>query len=308
MRIVQRTFLYLVSILLIAAGAAAAAYPFSQRVVDLAHKVSGNWMLCLLVGCASAALGLFTLLPFDRFQRKGRGISFGGPTGTVSIQIDPFETSLRKTIAKLPMVKRVAVTVTPKDNDRKVAIEATVSLQKPADASTRETAERLRDFIDKVSRQVLGADEVMTVDVRVEDVLIDPTQTAESLNSIFATAEKSVKVESVEKTAAPSAAAVAVAAPIAAAQAAQEFRSRSIAEDAEDDADAAGPDSENDGPHSTDLLTYDEVEELRHARLSDKAVGQESGPAGGDESNVTSFESLADDIAQDGAPKSEAKE
>ncbi len=284
MRIVQRTFLYLISILLIAAGAAAAAYPFSPRVVDLAHKIAGSWMLCLLVGCAAAALGLFTLLPFDRFQRKGRGISFAGPTGTVTIQIDPFETSLRKTIAKLPMVKRVAITVTPKDNDRKVGIEATVSLKKPADASTRETAERLREFIDKVSRQILGADEVMTVDVRVEDVLIDATQTAESLNSIFASAEKSVK---------------------SVAPAAQDLPARNFADNEVDDANAAGPDSEDDGPHSSDLLTYDEAEK---ARLPDNAVGQESGPASGDESNVTSFESLADGSVEDDASKRDEKE
>lgn len=325
MRIVQRIFLYGISIAMIAAGVAIAAYPFSGQVVEFAHTIASKWMLCLSAGCAAAALGVFTLLPFDFLQRKGRAISFAGPTGTVSIQIEPFEHSLRKTIAKLPMVKRASVTVTPKDNNRKVGIEAAVSLKKPADASTRETAERLREFIDKVSRQILGADEVMTVDVRIEDVLVDSSHTAESLNGIFAKAEE--KVVPVERSYAPAAVATAGASALAAA----------AMDDNEDvpayhrvDVDAEEPEVAaevtNDRPQSSDLLTYDEADELQHARWSGDDSGMSAEPPAADEESSgestgteepgdeepsgTSLESLGDDATDSGEsqPKNEQKE
>ncbi|NUM54800.1 MAG: hypothetical protein HUU46_14235 [Candidatus Hydrogenedentes bacterium] len=303
MRIVQRVFLYLISIAMIAAGAAVAALPFNQQMGEYAATLPERWMACLLIGCTAAALGIVTLLPFDLFRRKGRGISFAGPTGTVSIQIDPFEVSLRKTIAKLPMVKRVSVEVTPKDNNRKVGIVAAVSLKKPADSSTRETAERLREFIEKVSRQILGADEVMTVDVSIQDVLIDPTQTAESLNGIFAAAEKTVAP--VERTVTPAAAAVPVAAgTLAAASTAYE------GEDAEADEDEyaaapAQPDPEAGVTHSSDLLTYEEAQELEHARASSVDTAHDVAPVGDDTPGETSFQSLAVETGetQDDEPK-----
>jgi len=280
MKTVQRAFLYLMSIAAIAAGAAVAAFPFNDQAAELAHRVSSNWMFCLLIGCAAAALGLVTLLPFGAFARKGRSISFAGPTGTVTIQIDPFAVSLRKTIAKLPMVKRVSVCVTPKDNGRKVGIEAAVTLKKPAESSTRETAERLREFIDKVSRQILGADEIMTVDVRVEDVLVDPTQTAESLNGIFAAAEKNV---------APAARTVALAGAAAAAP-----------DDIYDGPDGPIEERAEDTPeveaetHSSDLLTYDEAEELRHARVPVPDGADQPNAEDDDGPKLTSFEDLSE--------------
>jgi hypothetical protein len=314
MRIVQRVFLYLISLFLIVAGVAIAIYPYNNFVQELIEFIASKWIHCLLLGIVLAAFGIFTLLPFDRFTRKRRSISFSGPTGTVAIEIDPFESTLRKTIAKLPMVKRVHVTVTPKDNDRKVGIEATVALKKPGDTSTRETAERLREFIDKVARQILGADEVTSVDVRVEDVLIDPTQTAESLNSIFATAEKSVSPA--PRTVTPVAAA---AAPLAVAPEAQEVVGASVAETdpaqsdtagdfAEDDAETApNTESDSDGAQdaspSSDLLTYEEAEELEHARYKEHHPEPELTPFNDEEPKATSFQSLADETADDDESK-----
>ena len=278
MRIVQRVFLYVVSFFLILAGIAIAMYPYNPQVAEFAQSIAGKPMNCLLVGIIVAALGLFTVIPFDVFRRKGRSISFAGPTGTVSIQIDSFEVSLRKTIAKLPMVKRVHVQVTPKDNDRKVGVKADVSLKKPAETSTRETAERLREFIDKVSRQILGADEVISVDVNVEDVLIDPSQTAESLNSIFSKAEESVvpATRTVTPYVAPTvsaATAIATASMAGAPMASEPLRE--IEEDVTDGTTAeleADIDEAKSTSPSSELLTYDEAEELKHTRMTDTSA------------------------------------
>ena len=342
MRIVQRVFLYVVSFFLILAGIAVAMYPYNPQVAEFARLIAGKPMNCLLVGIIIAALGLFTLLPFDLFRRKGRSISFAGPTGTVSIQIDSFETSLRKTIAKLPMVKRVHVHVTPKDNDRKVGVKADVSLKKPAETSTRETAERLREFIDKVSRQILGADEVISVDVNVEDVLIDPSQTAESLNSIFSKAEESVvpvqRTVTSPVVAAPAVAAAVATAPIAGAPMVSEPL-REIEEAVTDGTSGANVDLEADIDESksvstsSELLTYDEAEELKHTRMTESSAVSDDFesdepvidadvatedtddaralPAFDDDLKETSFQSLADGTsdsnADEGEPKSEFK-
>ncbi len=335
MRIVQRVFLYIVSFFLILAGIAVAMYPYNPQVAEFAQSIAGKPMNCLFVGIVIAALGLFTVLPFDMFRRKGRSISFAGPTGTVSIQIDSFETSLRKTIAKLPMVKRVHVQVTPKDNDRKVGVKADVSLKKPAETSTRETAERLREFIDKVSRQILGADEVISVDVNVEDVLIDPSQTAESLNSIFSRAEESVVP--VQRTVTPSAVAspvvtaAAATAPIAGAPMVSEPL-REIESEADTvrnaDLEADIDDSKSTSPTS-ELLTYDEAEELKHTRMTDTAAVSDDFesddpvidadvateetddsralPAFDDDLKETSFQSLADGSKEESATEDEPK-
>lgn len=335
MRIVQRVFLYVVSFFLILAGIVIAMYPYNPQVAEFAHSIAGKPMNCLLVGIVIAALGLFTLLPFDLFRRKGRSISFAGPTGTVSIQIDSFEISLRKTIAKLPMVKRVHVHVTPKDNDRKVGVKADVSLKKPAETSTRETAERLREFIDKVSRQILGADEVISVDVNVEDVLIDPTQTAESLNSIFSKAEQSVVPvqRTVTQPAAvvPAAAAAAATAPIAGAPMVSEpLREIGPEGGTEPNIDLeAGIDESKSSSSPSELLTYEEAEELKHARMTDtsavsddfeaeepvidadvateEADDSSALPAFDDDLKETSFQSLADGSKEDSATDDESK-
>lgn len=337
MRIVQRVFLYVVSFFLILAGIAIAMYPYNPQVAEFAQAIAGKPMNCLFVGIVVAALGLFTVIPFDLFRRKGRSISFAGPTGTVSIQIDSFEVSLRKTIAKLPMVKRVNVHVTPKDNDRKVGVKADVSLKKPAETSTRETAERLREFIDKVSRQILGADEVISVDVNVEDVLIDPSQTAESLNSIFSKAEESVVPA--QRTVTPYVAPTVAAAAATAAMAGAPMSSEPLREIEEDVTDVTSAELEADideaksASPSSELLTYDEAEELKHTRMTETAavsddfesddpvidadVATEEAddsralPAFDDDQKETSFQSLADGSAEDGAtddePKSEFK-
>lgn len=297
MRIVQRTFLYIISIAIIVDGALFAAYPFSEQARSLVAAVLDKPMLCLLLGLVAVALGVFTLLPFDLFNRKGRSISFAGQTGTVSILIDSFEVSLRKTIAKLPMVKRVSVEVTPKDNNRRVGIEATVSLKKPAESSTRETAERLREFIDKVSRQILGADEVMTVDVRIEDVLIDPSQTAESLNGIFAAAEKNVTP--VERTVTPLATAVAaVEEPADEVEEQEPERYLSPTPIAQADAreDVAKP-------KTSSLLTYEEAEELEHARLADANTPDSDEPKEESVPSGSSFQSLAAGPDEEDEPK-----
>lgn len=338
MRIVQRVLLYVVSFFLILAGIAIAMYPYNPQVAEFAQTIASKPMNCLFVGIVIAALGLFTVIPFDLFRRKGRSISFAGPTGTVSIQIDSFETSLRKTIAKLPMVKRVNVHVTPKDNDRKVGVKADVSLKKPAETSTRETAERLREFIDKVSRQILGADEVISVDVNVEDVLIDPSQTAESLNSIFSRAEESVvpAQRTVTPYVAPTVAAATAAATASMAGAPMASEPlREVDEEVTDGTSAeleADIDEAKSASPSSELLTYDEAQELKHTRMTDTAAVSDDFesddpvidadvatedtddsralPAFDDDQKETSFQSLADgkeNSEADGEPNPDSK-
>ena len=299
MRIIQRAFFYVISIVMIGAGAAAAMLPFNQRLSELAARLTEHWMLCLLLGFVSVALGFVTLLPSGLFGRKGRCITFAGPTGTVSIQIDPFETSLRKTIAKLPMIKRVSVAVAIKDNKRKVGVVANVSLKKPEEISARDAGARLLEFVDKAAKRILGADEVASVDVVIDDVQIDPSQTAESLNGIFAAAEKSV--EPAPRSITPYVSEPARAEPIGPVD---EGSLHDGPAEEEADAEASEVESatpvEHDDAHSSDLLTYEEAEEMRHARASEHdAAEPHTDAATTDSAPHTSFESLAGPSRED---------
>jgi len=294
MRIVQRAVLFLFSILLVSAGLLLLVFPFSDQLGAVAAKATqaaDNWMIAILAGSALLALGVFTLLPFDLFRRKGRAISFGAEGGTVVIQLESFEASLRKTIAKLPMVKRAHVTVTPKEDNRKVGIDATVHLKKPAGISTRETAERLREFVDKAARSILGSDEITTVTVRVEDIQIDSTQTAESLNSIFADAEKAVVPM-----------AVAAAAPVVTGVTSYAKPEQIEPEETEDFVQDVDDDAKYTPAHSEALVTYEEMQRMQQDAPNASVAEDDEDPLPAinaeEQSNpspVTSFESLREE-------------
>lgn len=265
MHIVQRIFLYAVSALLIAAGAALVFYPISELYQIAIAQVPRNWLLRVAIGFSAAAVGVFTVLPFGLIGRRGKKIAFPGTHGTVVIQLGSFEASLRKTISKLPVVKKIDVTVAPTDNDRKVGIHARVTLVKPVETGARETADRLREYIDKAARRILGANEVTTVDVEVVHIIVDSTQTAESLEAVFAESEAALAAAPVAAVAASAATDYTEAAPV----------TRS--------AFAPEPEPETMKDESSELLTYEEAQRLHGETAvepeTEREAEQEAQPA-----------------------------
>jgi hypothetical protein len=167
-------------------------------------------------------------------------------------------------------------------------------------------------------------------------VLIDPSQTAESLNSIFSKAEESVvpAQRTVTPYVAPTVAAAAATASMAGAPMASEPL-REVDEDVTDGTSAeleADIDDAKSASPSSDLLTYDEAQELKHTRMTDTAavsddfesddpvidadVATEDAddsralPAFDDDQKETSFQSLADgkeNSEADGEPNPDSK-
>ncbi|GMU94008.1 MAG: hypothetical protein AMXMBFR4_30660 [Candidatus Hydrogenedentota bacterium] len=258
MHIVQRIFLYAVSALLIVAGAALVVYPISELYQVAIAQVPRNWLLRVAIGFSAAAVGVFTVLPFGWIGRRGKKIAFPGAHGTVVIQLGSFEASLRKTISKLPVVKKINVTVAPTDNDRKVGIHARVTLVKPIETGARETADRLREYIDKAARRILGADEVTTVDVEVVNIIVDSTQTAESLEAVFAEREAALAAAPVAAAAASTAIEDTEAVPVTQAAFAPE------------------PEPETMKDESSELLTYDEAQRLHSDTEAEQGAEQEA--------------------------------
>jgi hypothetical protein len=120
-------------------------------------------------------LGLYCLVPFGVFGRKkGKQISFESAHGNVKIHLDSAEMSMVKTLKKLPEVKKLTLNLVPADGNRKVRVTAQATIKKAPGAGAREMAAHLSEQISLLAKNVLGVDEVVSVDLDVKNIAVNP--------------------------------------------------------------------------------------------------------------------------------------
>ncbi len=297
MKLLQHAILVVIGVGIVLAGAALAALPISTLYDILIAKVPDNDMWRIGIGLSVAALALLAILPFGGF-RRGRRITFQSAQGNVSFQLDSVEAALRKSLKKLPTVKRVDIEVCADENSRKVRVGANVLLYKAGGASAREAAIRLSDEIARQARQLLGADEVATVDLNIDGIIVDGKDAATAPVETFSSSVKDTLPtgrSETAKPAAPAAPAVAPAvAPLAAAAAPAPLP------------DVTGweaPEKLAPLPANDDLLTYEDSLKLRDEEPEEDAPDISLEPDDDEEAQdespeSTSFSSLADDDTQ----------
>lgn len=163
--------------LLAAAVAAAGVYIMGQALGYWSDRmplaVPESRIGAIAVGLVFVFAGLIAVLPPLRFRRKSPTIAFPGEHGDVLIHLDSVQANLNKVVAKRPEVKRSYVKVIPVSDKRRVRLEADVLLIKTPDGGAREIAEKLRKFIATTAANMLGIDEITTVDLNVRGIVVD---------------------------------------------------------------------------------------------------------------------------------------
>ena len=173
MRIVQLIIQKLLAAAIMASGVYIVAQEMGYWNDRMPLATPENPFAAYAVGVAFVLLGLIAVLPSLRFPRKLSTISFPGEHGDVLIHLDSVQANLNKVIGKRAEVKRGHVKVIPVADKRRVRLEADVLLIKTPDSGARELAEKLRKFIATTAANMLGIDEVTTVDLNVRGIVVD---------------------------------------------------------------------------------------------------------------------------------------
>lgn len=173
MRVAQLIIQKLLDAAVLAAGVYIVAQEMGYWADREALSVPENRLGAYVVGILLILVGLIAVLPPLRFRRKPATISFPGEHGDVLIHLDSVQANLNKVVGKRPEVKRSHVKVIPVADKRRVRLEADVLLNKTPDAGARELAEKLRKFIATTAANMLGIDEVATVDLNVRGIIVD---------------------------------------------------------------------------------------------------------------------------------------
>jgi hypothetical protein len=154
----------------------------SSRVAPLFTRVSSNvtspptWYVMATVvgiGVLFFLLGVLGLLPIGKLRARRRIISFTSAHGNVVIQLDPVEATLNRVVGKMPEVKKIAVHVLPIENECKVRIRADVLLYKGLGMSVRDISSMIAQYIGETAINLLGVNEVTTVDLNVRGIIPD---------------------------------------------------------------------------------------------------------------------------------------
>ena len=182
MRIVQTIVVKLLSLFVIVLGSAFVVMPFSDKVTNLAWGLTSDLVwgrYGALYGLALFLLGLLGFLPLTRGERKKNVISFPGTHGEVTIELESVEATLSRFVSKMPVVKKISVRVTPSEDKRRAEVTANVWMYKGADpASAREIANRISDHLADTAVNILGVEDVTTVNLNVRGIIVNLTPAA----------------------------------------------------------------------------------------------------------------------------------
>jgi len=192
MRIIQTIIQKLACVVVLAGGVALAIFSLSELYSLVISQLPGpNQFLRMGIGIVAFGLAFIALVPFGGRRRKSNQLSFVGPHGPITIQLDSIAASLNKTVSKLSIIKKAHLRLEPVKSREKANVVADVSIAKPADAGARETAEQLEVYIKDLARSVIGADEVGEVTVNVLNITTEgaaPADTLATLTKASATA------------------------------------------------------------------------------------------------------------------------
>lgn len=130
-------------------------------------------ILGLAIGVVLTITGLLGALPLMRPARQ-RTISFAGKHGDVTIQLDSIEATLGRVVGKMPEVKKISVTVTPSEDNRRAEVTADVLMYKGAEAAgAREIANRISDYLADTAVNILGVEDITTIRLNVRGIIFD---------------------------------------------------------------------------------------------------------------------------------------
>ena len=177
MRTIQIIIVKLVSLLAIVAGAGIVALRLNETLLErfLNFFIEGRVWLDLgpFAGVLVLLLGLLALMPLSKPRRK-RTISFPGHHGEVTIQLDSVESTLSRVVGKMPEVKKIWVKVIPSEDNHRAQVAAEVMMYKGAQAAgAREIANRICDYLADTAVNILGVEDVTTVNLTVRGIILD---------------------------------------------------------------------------------------------------------------------------------------
>ncbi|MCX5758783.1 MAG: alkaline shock response membrane anchor protein AmaP, partial [Candidatus Hydrogenedentes bacterium] len=176
MKLAHRILLKLIALLMVVGGATVAAMwwdaPF--RAMLLGQFRLHVWtQYGFAFGLVPVLVGLIGLLPSGR-RRAHNVISFPGVHGDVTIELDSVESTLTRMVNKMPEVKKIRIRVVPAEDRRRVRVKADVLVYKGASpSSARDLANRITDYLTDTAVNMLGVEDVTTVDLNVRGIVVD---------------------------------------------------------------------------------------------------------------------------------------
>ena len=135
-----------------------------------------------LVGSTLAiVLGIYGFFPQFSKWRKGKKISYQGPHGQVQIQLDTVERRLNDILSRMPEVKKINVTVEPKDGGRSALIKASTVLQQQPGENARSVAGLVSDYIAETATKMLGLEELATIELNVTGINVNTRKSSKAI-------------------------------------------------------------------------------------------------------------------------------
>lgn len=176
MRFLQTVTFKLICLALLIVGVLLVVTPSSQlygaAVAWVDSVTSHPNLLRVALGVLGLAVAVWGLIPIPRTRRSGKTITYPDAQGSTTVRLDSIETTLKKEISQHPNVKKINLLVEPADENRRVRIEAGVVLNKAPGDSTRDISAQLKSRIAEEMRNILGPDEVVSVDLTIEGFAI----------------------------------------------------------------------------------------------------------------------------------------
>ena len=177
MRTTQIVITKLLCLLVFLSGIAIAVMWWRHTVLStfLHFFLTDVWRVCgLAIGVAIAFISLPALFPLRKPTRK-KTISFAGSRGQVAIELDSIEATLGRVVGKMPEVKRVAVTLVPSEDGKRAQVTADVVINKGSGpVGARAIANQISDYLAETAVDILGVEDVTTVDLNVRGIVVHP--------------------------------------------------------------------------------------------------------------------------------------
>jgi len=181
MRIIQITAKKLMSLIFLLVGGLLIAMwlndSFYMKVDNyLATANVSITQFGIIVGSIMAIMGLLGLFPTKKRKRRN-AITFPGTQGQITIELAPVEATLNRVVSKMPEVKKISVAVTPSEDNRRAQVDAEVWMYKGAEtAGAREISNRIENHLKDTAVNILGVDDVTTVNLRVRGIIVDQSK------------------------------------------------------------------------------------------------------------------------------------
>lgn len=174
MRIFQIVVRKLLAVAVLAGGGALLVVRFSELYGAALEYLPASRLLRIGGGCVLVIMALLALVPLKRPKRSKNTISFDGPHGSVTIQLDSVESTLARVVSKMPEVKKISVRLEPSEDSHKARVCAYVWMYKGAEsAGAREIASRISNYLADMSINILGVEELTSVDLVVLGITVD---------------------------------------------------------------------------------------------------------------------------------------